>query len=194
MLITSFFTSTRLILGPIFSRKNALFLLIFFLPFYTIIREILGGGFIGFLWPYVWIAILCLLTIIERKDRNTKTSIYNLFFIMLLPILFVGLILINSNFSFSVEGMDKILSIQELLLILLVFLIYFLMFIKASFQKIRYRGDDVSLLDWLIMVFILYGFIHIFVSALRGFNLFNAVMGFRYYFSAPIIFYLVRLK
>ena len=100
--------------GSFFSRKISLLFLISLIPFYTLIREFLGLGFITFIWPYLWISILIFVSIFFKTNeiKIKKFSPINIFNVLLL-ILSVFLILSKGASNFSITSISVIFSYPE---------------------------------------------------------------------------------
>lgn len=178
-------------IGSFISRKVSFVCLIFLLPFYTILREMLGFGLISFIWPYIWIAVLILLATFKSSDTSSK----KFFFILNLILLFACFALIASKgpSNFTIISISDIFNNFECLFLISVSLLNFLAFINIAFNKIKISENKVSYLDFSILFFILYGFLQIYISFVEDRDLFNSIFGFRYYFSGSIIYFLARV-
>ena len=174
------------------SRRISFMSLVFLLPFYTISREILSSGLVVLIWPYIWISALALVTIIKSKNINNKYPIYLIVLTLLITIL--SLLLVSKGFSrIHTENITFIFSKVELVLLVSFALFYFLLFIRGFFLEIKSSGKSVTYLDWIILVFFLYGFAHIYLTLIKDRDIFNAILGFRYYFSSAIVYFLARI-
>ncbi len=178
-----------------FSRRVPLFGLILLLPFYTILRETASTHLVFFLWPYILISIMIvrevLLNFYLGNSRNLSAAILTIHLILLSGLLFV--ILSKDLSTLTLINISSAFSKNEIIYMLGTVVIFYFSFLRVYFREIKQREGNVSLLDWLLAAFLFYGILHIYISYFNGKDVFNAILGFRYYFSMSAIFLLFRL-
>jgi len=176
--------------------KISIYPIILSLIFFTLFRELSSGSVIFFIIPYLMIGLLLLRIMYEISIENLKGKVKLFFFLLniLVLIFLVGYFsyLLQETSDFSVVNL-----FTELDPIFIEITYYFACFMLIQFfilyflnQKIKH--NKILLLDVWASIFLLIGFIYVSLNLDSQYQLVNSFIGFRYYFSMALIYFVVR--
>ena len=204
-MIFSFLYLTVILVAIYFSLKGdkkGIFILIGLLPFYTILREMTGGQPVFFIWPYIVIFIYLIQVILAELNHfgSIKTSDFYKWLrrltLYVIPAYYFLLLIFSGILSSIISGDIKIFSslLTDINILLAIFPVVFLLveFFWLYFKAKKESESKYLVADIFVCIFFLYGFLHVFISFFNDSGMFNAITGFRYYYSMSILYFIVR--
>jgi len=188
------------------NQDKAFYLFVLILPFYTILREMSNGSIFFFLWPYAMITVFMfqIIFMITEKRLTFKQSDIITFaekyiwralcilFIVYYLVLFLQLG--NIPFFFKQDLSNFILLLTDSLIVLLIIPVIFFngYFFYLYFKVMKLREGCTNLLDVFVALFYAYGFIHVFLAFAKNYDMFNSIVGYRYYFVMSLLYFISR--